>query len=81
MPNIGMPELLIILVIVVLLFGTRKLPELGKGLGSGIRNFKNSMKDGEKQSELEARQAEQLTDGAERSTTAVKTPTSANSNP
>ena len=81
MPNIGMPELLIILVIVVLLFGTRKLPELGKGLGSGIRNFKNSMKDGEKQSELEARQAEQLTDGNERSATAVKTPTSANSNP
>ncbi|MBK6425613.1 MAG: twin-arginine translocase TatA/TatE family subunit [Blastocatellia bacterium] len=81
MPNIGMPELLIILVIVVLLFGTRKLPELGKGLGSGIRNFKNSMKDGEKQSEIEARQAEQLTDGAERSATAVKTPTSANSNP
>lgn len=81
MPNIGMPELLIILVIVVLLFGTRKLPELGKGLGSGIRNFKNSMKDGEKQSELEARQAEQLTDGNERTAAPVKTPTSANSNP
>lgn len=80
MPNIGMPELLIILVIVVLLFGTRKLPELGKGLGSGIRNFKNSMKDGEKQSEIEARQAEQLADGADRSAAAVKSPTSVNSN-
>lgn len=80
MPNIGMPELLIILVIVVLLFGTRKLPELGRGLGSGIRNFKNSMKDGEKQAELDAGSpVEKLTDGTDRSTS-VPTHTSAGSN-
>jgi sec-independent protein translocase protein TatA len=46
MPNLGFPELLLILVIVVLLFGVRKLPELGRGLGEGIKNFRSSMKDG-----------------------------------
>jgi len=40
-----MPELLIILVIVVLLFGAKKIPELAKGLGSGIKNFKNAVKE------------------------------------
>ena len=47
MPNLGLPELLVILVIVVLLFGVGKLPQLGKGLGEGIKNFKDSMKDGQ----------------------------------
>jgi sec-independent protein translocase protein TatA len=42
--DIGMPELLVILVLAVLLFGSSKIPELAKGLGEGIRNFKNSMK-------------------------------------
>ena len=46
MPNIGLPELLVILVIVVLLFGVGKLPQLGKGLGEAIRNFKGAVKDG-----------------------------------
>jgi sec-independent protein translocase protein TatA len=46
MPNLGFPELLLILVIVVLLFGVRKLPELGRGLGEGIKNFRESMKTG-----------------------------------
>ena len=43
--SIGMPELLVILVLAVLLFGSSKIPELAKGLGEGIRNFKESMKD------------------------------------
>ena len=47
MPNIGLPELIVILVIVVLLFGTSKLPQLGKGLGDAIRNFKGAMKEGD----------------------------------
>ena len=47
MPNLGLPELLLILAIVVILFGAGKLPQLGKGLGEGIRNFKQAMKDGE----------------------------------
>ena len=43
--NLGFPEMLLIFVIIVLIFGTSRLPELGKGLGEGIRNFKKSMKD------------------------------------
>jgi sec-independent protein translocase protein TatA len=42
--NIGLPELLIILIIGVLLFGGKKIPELAKGLGEGIRNFKGALK-------------------------------------
>ena len=42
--GIGTPELLIILVIVLLVFGAGKLPELGAGLGKGIRNFKKAAK-------------------------------------
>jgi len=44
-----MPELIIILVIIVIIFGAGKLPEIGSGLGKGIKNFKNSTKDDEKE--------------------------------
>lgn len=47
MPNLGLPELLVILVIVVLVFGAGKLPQLGKGIGEGIKNFKDAMKSGQ----------------------------------
>jgi sec-independent protein translocase protein TatA len=43
---IGLPEMLIILAIVILIFGANRLPELGKGIGSGIKNFRASMKEG-----------------------------------
>jgi sec-independent protein translocase protein TatA len=43
---IGLPEMLIILLIVILLFGASRLPEIGRGLGKGIRNFKESVKEG-----------------------------------
>lgn len=43
--GLGMWELIVILVIVVLLFGARRLPEIGSGIGEGIRNFRKSMKD------------------------------------
>jgi len=46
-PNLGLPELLVILVIVVLIFGAGKIPQLGKGLGEGIKNFKDAMRDGQ----------------------------------
>ena len=45
---IGLPEMLIILAIVILIFGANRLPELGRGIGAGIKNFKASVKDGEK---------------------------------
>ena len=47
MGRIGLPELLIILVIVVLIFGANRLPELGRGIGKGIKNFKDGIKDDE----------------------------------
>ena len=47
--KLGLPELLVILVIALLIFGPGKLADLGKGLGEGIRNFRSSMKDGEDQ--------------------------------
>jgi len=42
--SIGFPELLVILVVAVLLFGGKKIPEVAKGLGEGIKNFKNALK-------------------------------------
>ena len=45
---IGLPEMLIILAIVILIFGANRLPELGKGIGAGIKNFKSGMKDEDK---------------------------------
>lgn len=46
---IGMPELLIILLVVLLLFGAKRLPELARGLGKGIREFKDATKHVEKE--------------------------------
>lgn len=42
--SIGLPELLVILVVFVFLFGSKKIPDLAKGLGEGIKNFKNALK-------------------------------------
>lgn len=43
--GLGMPELIIILVIILIIFGAGKLPEIGAGLGKGIQNFKKSSKE------------------------------------
>ena len=43
--GIGLPEVLVILLICLLLFGANRLPEIGKSLGEGIREFKRAMKD------------------------------------
>ncbi|HTO52672.1 MAG TPA: twin-arginine translocase TatA/TatE family subunit [Myxococcota bacterium] len=42
--GLGVPELLVILLIVVVIFGARRLPEIGAGLGEGIKNFRSAMK-------------------------------------
>lgn len=47
MGSFGVSELLIILAIVVIIFGASRLPQLGKGLGEGIRNFRDSLKTGD----------------------------------
>jgi len=47
MSSIGVTEILVILAIVLLLFGGKKIPELMKGLGSGLKEFKNAAKDGQ----------------------------------
>ncbi|HSU31960.1 MAG TPA: twin-arginine translocase TatA/TatE family subunit [Bryobacteraceae bacterium] len=49
--SIGPTELLIIVVVAVLLFGGKKIPELAKGLGEGIKNFKSSVKSEEEKQE------------------------------
>ncbi len=72
----SMPELLVILAIVVLLFGAKKIPELAKGMGSGIRNFKKAMQE-EEEEELKAsakaeKQVEQKTETTESAKTEEK---------
>jgi sec-independent protein translocase protein TatA len=43
--GLGMPEMILILLIVILLFGAKKIPELARGLGRGIREFKDASKE------------------------------------
>jgi sec-independent protein translocase protein TatA len=45
MPRIGFPELVVVLLIVIVIFGANRLPGLGRGIGNAIKNFKDEMKD------------------------------------
>ncbi len=66
MMGLGFPELMIILVIIMIIFGAGKLPEIGSAFGRSIKNFKTSMKDAEQQEELAAGdQTEGSIEGAE----------------
>jgi sec-independent protein translocase protein TatA len=47
--GLGTQELVIILILAIVIFGGSKIPQLGKGLGEGIRNFKASLKEGEQE--------------------------------
>ena len=51
MGRLGLPELLIILAIVIVIFGANRLPGLGRGIGDAIRNFKDGMKDEDEKNE------------------------------
>ena len=55
MGPLGMPELLIRALIIIVLFGARRIPEVAKGLGEGIRNFKSGKRGGDDQREIEDR--------------------------
>ena len=65
MPNVGPLELAIVLIIALVIFGPKRLPDLGKSLGSGLREFKDSLSgnkddddDDEAQAQLEAQAAQ-----------------------
>ena len=55
--GIGIPELIVILVFVLVIFGANKLPQIGEGLGKGIRNFKKATKEKD-ESEIEKKKQE-----------------------
>jgi sec-independent protein translocase protein TatA len=57
MGTLQMPELMVILGIAVLLFGGKKIPEVARGLGEGIKNFKTAIKGDEKRAAEEEKQA------------------------
>ena len=46
MGRLGIPELVIIVLIIILIFGASRLPEIGRGIGRGIRNFKDATREG-----------------------------------
>ena len=63
--GIGFPELMIILVIIMIIFGAGKLPEIGSAFGNSIRNFKKSMKEAEENAEELPETTDEATDTAE----------------
>jgi sec-independent protein translocase protein TatA len=65
MMGIGFPELMIILVIIMIIFGAGKLPEIGSAFGNSIRNFKKSMKEAEENAEELPETTDEVTDTAE----------------
>ena len=58
--SIGMPELIIGLVVILLLFGAKRVPELARGLGSGVREFKKGQQEGQVEKKEEEKEDEQL---------------------
>lgn len=75
MMGIGFPELFVILLIIMIIFGAGKLPEIGSAFGNSIKNFKKSMKEADEiKSEAEVEQAviEATSDGAEAEADAPK---------
>ncbi|MFQ5450765.1 MAG: twin-arginine translocase TatA/TatE family subunit [Nitrospinaceae bacterium] len=70
MMGIGFPELMIILVIIMIIFGAGKLPEIGSAFGRSIKNFKTSMKEAQEEEEAQVQtegQPAALEEGAEKS--------------
>jgi len=68
----SMPELLIVLAIVVLLFGAKKIPDLAKGMGKGIKDFKKAIKDDDEDvKEVASKAADEVETKIEEKTTEV----------
>jgi sec-independent protein translocase protein TatA len=87
MMGIGFPELMIILVIIMIIFGAGKLPEIGSAFGNSIRNFKKSMKEAEENAEElpettdEASDTAKVTEGDSDEPKADENPVAANTEP
>jgi len=60
MGSIGMPELIIILVIALIVFGAGKLPQIGENMGKAIRNFKKATTEGKEEIDVASRRPEAL---------------------
>jgi sec-independent protein translocase protein TatA len=56
MPNLGVWEIVILVVVLLLVFGSRRLPEIGRSVGKGMREFKNSVTGKDEDRELEEEQ-------------------------
>lgn len=67
--GLGMPELIIILVVILIIFGPKNLPKLGAALGKGVKNLRDGMGAGKKKKAEEAAAAEATTDAAETTVT------------
>jgi sec-independent protein translocase protein TatA len=61
MPEIGIAGLVVILVVALLIFGPKRLPEIGRSLGKGMREFKDSITGSDEKAELPARSSDETT--------------------
>ncbi len=75
MMGIGFPELMIILVIIMIIFGAGKLPEIGSAFGNSIKNFKKSMKEAEEIQEATNLESTETSEGSDDSEPSEGEPT------
>jgi len=59
MPNLGLPEILLILFVILIFFGAKKIPELAQGLGKGLREFRKAAREVQEDIESEGKKLEE----------------------